>query len=414
MSANTRVDRDTFDEDVADLYRNLYDLVYLRKHRLSEPLLDGTVSPRADIGWQVHKLLLDTVERLDPGPDAPAFSVPWRRYHLILSRFVDGLGPDEVARELAVSRRQFFREQKEALEALADLLWSHFDERAPEPSQQSVLPDVTDQASLRRLELLRIEAARVKRTNRSASIREVAAGVLAIMKEVFERQKIALVGAVPEQIPIVAVDPSILRQILLGVLGYMTTDVADIDISLTATVMEHSVKLAVRSEPAVLPCTACDSTMRDQFAALDEMATLSQAQLSCICDEDKLAGFDMALPVARRTVLVLDDNRDALALFTRYLESGHYRAITSSRAEEALRLARESRPDVIVLDLMMPERDGWDVLQTLLHQHETRDTPVIVCSVLNQKHLALSLGAAAFLEKPVDKQALLAMIDGLS
>jgi CheY-like chemotaxis protein len=71
------------------------------------------------------------------------------------------------------------------------------------------------------------------------------------------------------------------------------------------------------------------------------------------------------------------------------------------------------RPDIIVLDLMMPEQDGWDLLQLLSNQPDTAHIPIMICSVLKQKQLALSLGAAAFLEKPFTEQALLEMLEKL-
>ena len=61
----------------------------------------------------------------------------------------------------------------------------------------------------------------------------------------------------------------------------------------------------------------------------------------------------------------------------------------------------------------MPRQDGWDVLQVLLNQPETRHIPILVCSVLRQKELALSMGATAFLEKPVTEQVLLAALAAL-
>jgi adenylate cyclase len=57
--------------------------------------------------------------------------------------------------------------------------------------------------------------------------------------------------------------------------------------------------------------------------------------------------------------------------------------------------------------VMMPERDGWDLLQALRHNPATYDIPVIICSVLRQHELALALGAAAYLSKPISEHSLL-------
>ncbi len=67
----------------------------------------------------------------------------------------------------------------------------------------------------------------------------------------------------------------------------------------------------------------------------------------------------------------------------------------------------------IILDLMMPDQDGWDLMQIFLNQASTQAIPIIVCSVLKQKELALSLGATAFMEKPVAEQELLSVLASL-
>src|SRR5262249_17505864 len=125
-------------------------------------------------------------------------------------------------------------------------------------------------------------------------------------------------------------------------------------------------------------------------------------------------GFDVLLPVrSRRTVLVVDDNVDVLELFERYLGLHDFQPVTVRTADEALAQARRLKPYAITLDLMMPDQDGWDLLQAFLNRPETQHIPIIVCSVLRQKELALSLGATAFLEKPISEQALLSVLNAL-
>jgi CheY-like chemotaxis protein len=144
------------------------------------------------------------------------------------------------------------------------------------------------------------------------------------------------------------------------------------------------------------------------------MATLGGARVAPVSEAGLVIGFRVAVPATpRRTILVVDDNEDVLALFQRYLACRHYHVVVSRTAADALAQARRLQPFAITLDLMMPDQDGWDILQTLLNQPETRHIPLIVCSVLKQKELALSLGATAFLEKPVSEQALVAVLSAL-
>src|SRR5690606_1123210 len=79
----------------------------------------------------------------------------------------------------------------------------------------------------------------------------------------------------------------------------------------------------------------------------------------------------------------------------------------ASSGEEGLRLAREERPDLIILDVIMPGADGWAVLKALKASPELAEVPVVMLTVLEHRNVAFTLGAAEFLTKPVDRDALL-------
>ena len=109
----------------------------------------------------------------------------------------------------------------------------------------------------------------------------------------------------------------------------------------------------------------------------------------------------------------MDDNEDVLELIRRYLGAHGYRVIGAGSAQDALEKALRSRPDAIAVDLMMPKQDGWDLLQSLRNQPALTGVPIIVCSVLNQRELALSLGASAYLQKPITEESLVATLRSL-
>ncbi len=106
-------------------------------------------------------------------------------------------------------------------------------------------------------------------------------------------------------------------------------------------------------------------------------------------------------------MLVVDDNQELFALFERYTAGHPYRLVHAAGADEALMLARSHLPHAITVDLMMPNRDGWELLQALRGDPVTARIPAIVCSVLNEAGLALSLGAQGYLKKPVSQTDLL-------
>lgn len=117
---------------------------------------------------------------------------------------------------------------------------------------------------------------------------------------------------------------------------------------------------------------------------------------------------------AGRFVLAIDDDPDVLDLMTEKLAGSGYTVVTAKSGEDGLRLARELRPDVITLDIMMPRLDGWQVLRGLKESDETRNIPVIIVSILENKSLGFSLGAAEYLVKPVTRERLLDVLDRLA
>jgi PAS domain S-box-containing protein len=112
-----------------------------------------------------------------------------------------------------------------------------------------------------------------------------------------------------------------------------------------------------------------------------------------------------AAEVAEGTpVLVVDDDPTVHDLMRRFLGKDGFKVITASSGEEGLRLARETHPDVIVLDVQMPTMDGFAVLQQLKADPAVKHIPVVLLTMMDQKNLGLSLGATDYLMKPVDRE----------
>ena len=127
-----------------------------------------------------------------------------------------------------------------------------------------------------------------------------------------------------------------------------------------------------------------------------------------VASEEPRLSIEAILPLGLSpTVLTIEDNEQVVHLYRRYLGGSIYRLVPVADAGAAVRAAIDERPAVITLDVMMPHRDGWEVLQALKVHPETRAIPVIICSVLREKELALALGATDFLTKPVSQHALL-------
>jgi PAS domain S-box-containing protein len=123
--------------------------------------------------------------------------------------------------------------------------------------------------------------------------------------------------------------------------------------------------------------------------------------------------MELLAPVAadgRATVLVVDDDAQVLNLLAKTLEKEGYRVLLARNGVQALALARKHRPQAITLDVLMPQMDGWRTLKELKADVELRDVPVIMVTVLNERGMAIPLGAADFMTKPIDRQRLTAIL----
>jgi CheY-like chemotaxis protein len=109
----------------------------------------------------------------------------------------------------------------------------------------------------------------------------------------------------------------------------------------------------------------------------------------------------------RRLVLIIEDDPGSIALLRSWLEPEGYAIAVAATGEDGLAMARELNPDAVLLDLLLPRLDGWEVLQQLRLERRTRSIPILVVSVVDDQQLGLALGAADYFVKPVDRDALL-------
>lgn len=398
-----------FSDLVANAYQSLYDFVRLRSHPLAQALLGSETVEQKERGWQVHHILLETIEELYPGPAAPPFSKEWRRHRLMVLRYVEGLDPQAVADQLAISRRQYYREHGAAVEAIADILWERCDLCTLE---MTGVPVAADQTAPDEADVMQRELVRISQHDTYANLPEVIEGVLAVLNRVLAQNDISTTVALPDELPVVSVGHNLLRQVILGVLGLLAETAAGAHIDIAAQVSDTVVRVlfVAHGAPQVLDDAATDT----RLAQLRDMLQLGNADIHPVVPDATSAGFAVELPLEYTwTVLAVDDNEDTLALYKRCLIPNGYRVITTTSADAVLKIARNVQPDVLILDLMMPEHDGWDLLQQLSNQPDTARIPIMICSVLKQKELALSLGAAAYLPKPFTDQSLLHALDDL-
>jgi CheY-like chemotaxis protein len=407
---------------VADLRRalhHLYDAIELRKSALL-PLfgLSGPAGVTA-----LRQILEDAIDGLKPGPGVSAQSDAWRTYRALCHRYIEQFDQASVATNLGLSVRQLRRQERLALHTLADRLIERYHltiasdfGRAANDEPAGLQEDNTADA-LREdddAEETAQEAAGIDQELKWAeqtfpsqplAVDEIVRSALQTVKPMMDGAGVTAQCEIPAGLPRALAAGVSVRQALLNLLIAATRSTADGKVRVACGGNQSSLWVSVA--PLALPGSPHDSI-------LDVAAQLAEIAGGYLERERDEAGRSarLVLPTAGQlSVLVIDDNADSLRLFERYLADSRYQLIGARDPSQALALAEQIRPRVIVLDVMLPGIDGWEVLGRLRENPVTRDIPVLVCTILPQEDLALTLGAAAFLRKPVSREHLLAALD---
>ena len=399
-----------FLRDLREALNHLYDPDYLRHSPLATIFgVDG----RFDTPAAVQRVLTEAIESLKPHGATQSQAPTWRVYDLLFYRYVQQAGQQEVADQLGVSVRQLRREQHAALETLAYELWDAFDlsEKTPGTAKPEERASATGDPTEEIIEEL--GWLKQKAPDTVTSLDEVITSVVNLATRLSEQHKVQLTTDTPEEIPNLAAHPIAVRQMLLNLVSVAISRATDGEISLRARHAHFDVELDVQGEPNTSDGTVkplSDSEDRNLQVA-EQLAKMSGGQLTL---KSPTPGFSavLRLPAAQQVpVLILDDNVDTLQLLQRYTSGTRYQAIVTQRPDTLISLAAVHRPAAIVLDVMMPEVDGWEMIGRLLQHPDTSDVPLVVCSILAQAELARSLGVAAYLQKPVSRQTFLDALD---
>lgn len=397
--------RDEFLQHLRDALNHLHHADHLRHSPLATLL---GLANRFDTASALRSILTEAIESLRPEGDDLSHSRAWWMHQSLFCCYVQQLSQQVVADQLGMSPRQLRREQHAALEGLADWLWNRFDLQAQvrEASGErnaSAGVSVTTAEDLAWLK----DAPPEKPTapDQALSI------TLDLARPLAAQHGVSLRIETPEALPALAVHPVALNQTLLNLLSVAIPRATGNQVTISARALRWAVEIKVQGAGIQSgPSSASD----DDAVSLDmahQLIGLSGGKLN-ICEDVGTFQAVLTLPAAEQLpVLVIDDNADFLQLLQRYAADTRYRLIGTRDPEQALGLAQRCSPQIILLDVMMPQVDGWRVLAQLRQHPLTSHIPVVVCTILAQEALALSLGASGFLRKPVTRQAFLATLD---
>jgi CheY-like chemotaxis protein len=381
---------EAFIKQVKDALEHLYDFPYLQKHPLAREGVLIADRPGEAPSERLRRHLLAAIETLNPGHNVP-FGAPHARiYNLLHLHYVEGMTVQEAAHELGVSRRQAHRNLQRGTESVAIALWTrHCATPAPQP------PDREPVSSAR------AEIARLGTHLSSTDMGSLLQGALAVVEQLARLRGVHLCLETPEEPVVIPVDPVIARQVLVNTLSHAVGQALPGPLHLILSAQGERVSIVLRYTPG--PEAIHTTVVNPVIAQLADRLGWKVRQ------EDQRDGLrTVTMLTARRPmVLVIDDNEGLAELLKDSLAGQSCDVAAALTGQEGLRLARKLGPETIVLDVMMPGIDGWEILQRLRNHPQTATVPVIVCSVINNPDLAYSLGASLYLPKPVSREDVL-------
>ncbi|WP_420642407.1 response regulator [Candidatus Leptofilum sp.] len=383
---------DQFVEDVKVALEHLYDFAFLQNLALAQQLASSKKRPSQTLGHHLRRELIEAIEALSPEPGAAAHAPDMRQYNLLQLHYVEGLTVQDVGQRLGLSTRQTHRSLRKAEASVATILWT----RVQSATAVSQSPESAAQLSSVQAEFAQLETT-LQPTDLGQLLQEAQKAVapLAQAREVtFQREE-------PWPRLVVSVDTAVSRQLLLSVLSRLIQTTREQIITIRGTLGEEMAQLSL-SFPTAEP-------LAHNFASDSVIAPLAEKLGWKMVVEGGNGRYQLQIqiPLHGPVVLVVDDNQGLVELLERYLTGHNCRVIAANSGEEGLAVLNRTTPDAIILDAMMPDVSGWDVLQTIRTRVETAETPVILCSVFNDPELAYALGASHFISKPVSRDQIL-------
>ena len=388
------------DEDVISAVqqalRQLYDTQALRENPLVSAL---GLAKAPNAASELRRILTDAIRTLRPSGDVPPEAGSWRIHEILEYRYLQQVGQAELARQLGLSVRHLRREERRAAEALAQQICprlvkaSGVEAFGTEEAEAEAVPQAVDE------ELAWLDGqVAPPDINLSAAIREV----VSVASPLAEARKVIMHLDLPVTELHAAVQPVALREIVLQLLTAAICHSASSPVTVRAC--SHGNEAAIEIDTRLAGEHGISKECDAAITMARQLATRCGVDI-CTTVDDQTLEATILLPLPQGVpVLVIEDNEDTVRLLRRFVAGTPFQIQAAESISQALEIAAQTRPRIIVLDVMMPHMDGWEMLGQLRHHPLTMNAPIIVCSILTQAELALSLGASDYIRKPVTAQ----------
>ncbi|KPL77337.1 hypothetical protein ADN00_09465 [Ornatilinea apprima] len=401
------MDRHEFQNNVKDILNHLSDPAYLENRNLINLFYNGEDAPLTVRMQTLRDTFQECVNFLQPPEGTPTNAAEWRCQRILTLRYFQLKEWHFIEEELGLSQRQVQRDLKKGLDALISILWDRFMTQ----NQDLTQPDGKSEEELENYEQ-------------------------ELIKEELKNWEISLDLINLSQILEQALQ---LCKSQLGAEFHHSVDMRDVDVNLNVVVDQVLTKQGLYKIFSIM--SDCMDSLESQiktrklndfFHELEftfnstNMCSLNQwsiAQLffsiqglrNNIVESNGLTVVSIIFPVKKHSsCLVIDDVESVRRLIERMLGSFGIQVFGADNYNHALNLIQLVKPDFILLDILMPKMDGWQMIKNLKSNPDTSKIPVIICSVLFEPELSQAVNAAGYIRKPINRLELINTLQELN
>lgn len=396
-----------FRQQLQHALTHLHDPSYVISSELSQVVFCGEEIQPSLSAFQ--SLLINAIEALKPPAETALDSRANLIFQILEQRFIFGLIQEQAAERLNLSIRSLQRLQREATHILARYLWNLYQlkETEHEPDGQQSSTHEPDWLAQLKQELLLLHS---QSPQSECNLNEVITGALRIIQAtepaINENSTQIVFSEESFQIS-VKFHPIVLRQVFVELLSELLRieGIGLVQIKGQKTLQRFYVFITASPVSGSLPL---------KFPLASEVL-VSQSGTITVGEQGGLLIIKVDLPLAKPSppipVLVVDDNSDLFNLYKSYCAGAPFQLYQVREGQKVFEEIRVSHPAIIMLDILLPDINGLDLLLNLKTHLETKSIPVIICSVTADERLVHDLGAAMYLRKPVWKHQLLSAFE---
>jgi len=299
------------------------------------------------------------------------------------------------------------------------------------------------------LDLSKIEAGRVDINPKLMAPRSIVETIAESLAPVAEEKGIQINSEFPDKFPQIESDETRVHQILQNIIGNAVKFTDEGGVNISGRTDKENIYIAISDTGIGIPQEQLHHIF-EEFRQIDGSSSrkyegtglglaIAYKSTKMLCGDitvesilEKGSTFILTLPIKwrgeeslfeptprkshvgikpeKKTILVVDDDLESANLISSSLLQEGYNTIAATSGKEALKLVESYSPFAITLDILMPDMDGWEVLQTLKKNPETKDIPVLIVSMTKDRETGFALGAVGYVMKPINKELLISEI----